>query len=249
MRSIWRFPLELDERMTVRMPAGARILHAAVNAAGVPCLWAEVDTEAPLRDRRMTCVGTGGWLPDGRGPHIATFLTDVDGDEYVFHLYDEPRHDPVTGLQAREAFAQLLAGLPVGSGPVSVVIMALDDFPRVVEEFGDHAGQSLLMETASRVRSVLGGRADGEAARVGEDEFAVLLAGVGLERGRAVAETLLAELALPHALGDGITVSYSAGVATFWAGLPAEPAYQAAEEALAEARAAGGGQVAARWRP
>lgn len=34
-----------------------------------------------IRVRRLSSFGTGGSLPPNRGPHLATFLTDVDGDE------------------------------------------------------------------------------------------------------------------------------------------------------------------------
>lgn len=87
MRTIWKYTLKLAQDMTVPMPEGARILHGGVSA-GVPCLWAEVESEAEPVPRRFAAFGTGGWMPEGLGPHIATFDVALGGIPSVWHLYE-----------------------------------------------------------------------------------------------------------------------------------------------------------------
>ncbi len=80
MRTIFKFRLETAR---IRMSAGAKIIHLGVDPMGHPCVWAEVETEAPLVNRRLAIVGTGQPLPEG-GKHIGSYLDAP----FVWHVYD-----------------------------------------------------------------------------------------------------------------------------------------------------------------
>lgn len=69
----------------VQMPKGARILSLKVQR-GQPCVWALVDPNAPLVQRHLAVYGTGFEVPAEPGRFVDTFL--VDGDNFVFHLFD-----------------------------------------------------------------------------------------------------------------------------------------------------------------
>jgi len=61
--TIWKFTLELRSQQTIKMPLGAKILCAQTQREMV-CLWATVNPDAPLSDRRFVIAGTGHVAPD-----------------------------------------------------------------------------------------------------------------------------------------------------------------------------------------
>lgn len=110
-------------------------------------------------------------------------------------------HDDLTGLSNRTAFFDRLAHrLNVadrrGTG-LAVLFLDLDDFKAVNDTLGHAAGDRLLIEVARRITGEL--RAGDTAARVGGDEFLVLLDDV---------PTSAAALAVAHRIGDGLRAPY-----------------------------------------
>ena len=88
MRTIWKFPFEgteLSGIIEIKMPLEAEVIHAC-KQNGVYCLWAIVDTEAPIRVRRFHIISTGFPLQEGSHSHhhIATIL---DGPN-VWHVFE-----------------------------------------------------------------------------------------------------------------------------------------------------------------
>ena len=78
--TIWKFPLQT----TTPMPKGARLLAVQVQG-GCPCVWAEVDPNAPLVGRRLANIGTG-W--DGALDEGLSYVGTYQIGPLVFHLYD-----------------------------------------------------------------------------------------------------------------------------------------------------------------
>jgi hypothetical protein len=86
MKTIWKFPLEVTDVQTVRMPRGARILCVQVQS-GVPCLWAEVDPKAETELRTLRIYGTGHPMAEGeQRNYVGTF--QLVGMGLVFHVYE-----------------------------------------------------------------------------------------------------------------------------------------------------------------
>lgn len=88
--TIWKFRLALEtldhQSVTVlAMPTGARVLSAAFQASDLQ-IWAAVNPEAKLQNRRFAVVGTG--LP--AAPEIITgrFVGTVFFQGLVFHVFD-----------------------------------------------------------------------------------------------------------------------------------------------------------------
>jgi diguanylate cyclase (GGDEF)-like protein len=92
-------------------------------------------------------------------------------------LHHKAYHDSLTGLANRAFFSQSVAlrlESADASGLVPVVLFIdIDDFKIVNDTLGHAAGDSLLASVAERIQAVL--RAGDLAARIGGDEFAVLL--------------------------------------------------------------------------
>lgn len=99
---------------------------------------------------------------------------------------DELRHqslsDPLTGVFNRRYFDLMLAHLHEQSRrqrPSILVIIDLNDFKSINDEFGHHSGDRVLREAAAYLRSRI--RATDIVARLGGDEFALILTNMAPE--------------------------------------------------------------------
>ncbi len=86
MNAIWKFGLTLEDAQAVMMPKGAEVLHVTAQH-NHPCLWARVDTDADLEQRRFFTHGTGHQVVAKAGKHVGTYL--LDGGALVFHVFEE----------------------------------------------------------------------------------------------------------------------------------------------------------------
>ncbi|MDO4230650.1 MAG: EAL domain-containing protein [Lautropia sp.] len=103
-------------------------------------------------------------------------LTDVTEQKQAeHHLMRESQHDKLTGALNRHglerAATRALASARVGQ--LAICYLDLDRFKVLNDVFGHQAGDAVLMDVVRRLRSRLG--ADVEIARMGGDEFAMLL--------------------------------------------------------------------------
>ncbi|WP_439393657.1 putative bifunctional diguanylate cyclase/phosphodiesterase [Bradyrhizobium sp. PMVTL-01] len=89
---------------------------------------------------------------------------------------DLARHDPLTGLPNRRLFDEKLdacLGLASDTHQVAVLMLGLDGFKRIKDTHGHAAGDKALCEFANRVADIL--RKDGVLARIGGEEFGIVL--------------------------------------------------------------------------
>jgi hypothetical protein len=84
---VWKFPIEYNDEIEVKMPAGARLLHVA-EQYDAPCIWALVDPSADRVTRRFRLAGTGHPIniPMNKLVHVGTLL--IRGGQLVFHLFE-----------------------------------------------------------------------------------------------------------------------------------------------------------------
>jgi diguanylate cyclase (GGDEF)-like protein len=87
----------------------------------------------------------------------------------------EVSHDGLTGLANRAMFRDRLTAALAANGPVSVLLIDLDDFKAVNDLLGHRVGDRLLITMAGLLRAGTGD--DHLPVRVGGDEFAVLMTG------------------------------------------------------------------------
>ncbi|WP_068186288.1 bifunctional diguanylate cyclase/phosphodiesterase [Mycobacterium sp. UM_CSW] len=129
--------------------------------------------------------------------------------------------DELTGLPNRRSLATALTGLPdsAPAGPLSapgtprraLLLLHLYEFDEINDSVGQHFGDELLRDVAHRLARCV--RREDLLARVGEDEFAILLGeGSDVIAARAQAGRLLEALSEPFAL-DPITVQVDARIA------------------------------------
>jgi diguanylate cyclase (GGDEF)-like protein/PAS domain S-box-containing protein len=151
---------------------------------------------------------------DGEGApqHLIAQLQDTTGQR---RLEDELRRltvrDHLTGLHNRrhleERLEQRLAHLRRHGGEAALLFLDLDAFKAVNDTLGHAAGDRLLCDVADTLRARL--RATDVVARIGGDEFAILLDAGDRAAAEHVAEDLRAQL---ERGGDGVRVSIGAAL-------------------------------------
>jgi diguanylate cyclase (GGDEF)-like protein len=121
--------------------------------------------------------------------------------------------DPMTGLANRRELVRSLAEAIEAKRPGVLLLLDLDHFKRVNDLHGHLAGDQLLTIVAEALTRAAPNAAC--CARIGGDEFAVLLDGEGSRAAEKVAEAILSRLATPvFAGGSQLQVSASIGLAS-----------------------------------
>ncbi len=158
-------------------------------------------------------------------------------------------HDDLTGLANRPAFwdrlTHRLDQADRRDAPFAVLFFDLDGFKVVNDTLGHAAGDQLLVEVARRITGLL--RAGDTAARVGGDEFLVLLDEVADDDAAlTVAQRLNDALNTPYEIGGRtFTTTSSTGVAVGPHGFTtADAVVAAADGAMYVAKRRGGGTCA-----
>jgi diguanylate cyclase (GGDEF)-like protein len=133
--------------------------------------------------------------------------------------------DPLTGVGNRLAWDEAVAMVDEqGAEPVSVIIADLDGLKRANDERGHDVGDALIRAAADAISGEV--RESDLVARIGGDEFGVLLTGASRERCRITARRIARAVA-EHPPVDGVPLAVSIG----WAGTPEVPTVGEAERA------------------
>lgn|GEM_PF-5030162 len=146
-------------------------------------------------------------------------------------------HDPLTGLANRALFAAMLQAAALRAERAescgAVLFADLDDFKQINDSRGHAFGDEVLRAVADRFQGNV--RRSDLVARVGGDEFAILLGDRGDEPdAEHVADKLREAFALPLLLSDGalIRIGVSIGVARFGSAAEAAAVVARADAAM-----------------
>lgn len=164
-------------------------------------------------------------------------------------LHAASQTDPLTDLPNRrhmiERLEAELTRIDRHGGGFALIMVDIDHFKAINDEFGHAAGDMALVETARLLRQNL--RAHDLCARWGGEEFLILLTQTDREQAQIVAEKLrllVANLRLPHRQHD-IRLTLSLGVTAHQPGWTADACIQTADDALYAAKRAGRNRWAA----
>lgn len=196
---------------TVVMPWAAAVAGLALTGA------ASLDGAVPEAALLPALLGTGTYLvrvgaaalrryAPGPGPPLSWF----------------PGTDELTGLANRQELARMLSGegdrLPARRHPAGrpeqiwLLLADIDRFKEINEALGHEAGDLVLTEVSRRFRTTL--REGQVLARLGADEFAVVLPGAGRDGAVRVARSLRQVLIEPIEVdGQRLHVRASVGLA------------------------------------
>lgn len=155
-------------------------------------------------------------------------------------------HDSLTGVANRASFRARLAGaLAAGERDLAVAFCDLDQFKPVNDRHGHEAGDAVLVEAAARLRAAL--RSGDQIARMGGDEFTILLHNVSHPAAAALlSERLLEAMRRPFAVrGEAVDIGLSVGVVLVddVDSPTADGILARADAALYEVKRAGGGRA------
>ncbi len=114
-------------------------------------------------------------------------------------------HDSLTGAYNRAYFGQQMERMDERRYlPVSMIVCDVDDLKQVNDKFGHAAGDEVLVRSASIVKSSV--RATDIVARIGGDEFAVILPNTDVESARRICERIRHRVELDGSLRTRLSV-------------------------------------------
>jgi diguanylate cyclase (GGDEF)-like protein len=186
----------------------AHLDSRAGQVAGTPLDEPEAIVCVPLVARGMV-IGAMSLYREGEGEVFSDFefeLAQRFGDAAALaienartrsELRELSRRDELTGLLNRRGFNDILAtALADGKRqetPVALVLIDLDDFKRINDQYGHYAGDEVLCQVGAQLARAA--RDSDSVCRVGGDEFAVVLAGAGSREAEIVAGRIKQALA------------------------------------------------------
>jgi diguanylate cyclase (GGDEF)-like protein/PAS domain S-box-containing protein len=181
---------------------------------------------------------------DGSPRHFISQLQDISERKRLeAHTYELANRDPITSLYNRRRFEEELRRAIVrcreGDESAALLLLDLDRFKTVNDSDGHIAGDRLIRMVGQTLDERIA--APDIAARVGGDEFAVILRNIDLPQARAVAE----ELRLAIAAADTErTTTASLGLCRLHGDVPdAETCFRAVDRAMYRAKGQGRDRV------
>jgi diguanylate cyclase (GGDEF)-like protein len=141
------------------------------------------------------------------------------------HQRDIANRDPLTGVGNRRHFDATLnlelarRGRPASSrrggdeSPLALLIVDLDDFKGINDNYGHPVGDAVLCQVAERIQSIL--RSTDTLTRIGGDEFAVIAPGAHGEGARLMAQAICTAVGSHYSDSGTPAPSASVGWAIF----------------------------------
>lgn len=101
--------------------------------------------------------------------------------------------DSLTGTYNRRSLLTILDAHQKNSDPLTVMVLDIDDFKRINDQFGHVVGDEVICTVVDAIKLLL--KADHILARIGGEEFAVVLSNVSREESYTLAETIVSTVA------------------------------------------------------
>ena len=183
------------------------------------------------------------------GVFVASYVAAGDPEgRQLAALAEASRRDTLTSLPNRRAFEEELAREAARAArslaPLAVAVLDVDRFKSVNDQHGHAAGDEVLRAVAACVAGAL--RGGDLVARIGGEEFALLLPGADLAKAAEIAERVRATIAAApmKAGGRSLSITTSLGCAAWTPGETTAALLARADARLYEAKQAGRDRVA-----
>ena len=200
----WRHARAL-RRFGVRAAVAAPILSGAGQLLGVLALHYREGQMPRAEDQSLLTMAS----------RLAAIA--IEQKHLARRLVFQANHDEMTGLPNRlQLIERVEAGIAAaGSGVVAVLFLDLDRFKQINDALGHAAGDQLLKKVGERLRGMMG--AADLVARMGGDEFAIMLTGLdSVETALAKPGEFIEAMRRPFVVDDReVFATASIGVSTF----------------------------------
>ncbi|BCJ42175.1 hypothetical protein GCM10010168_64470 [Actinoplanes ianthinogenes] len=218
----------MRERLEVLLgdPAGVLRLQCRVRASSGHYRWFDFTASNQMANPALTGV-------------VINARDISENRAFQERLAHEAQHDPLTGLPNRRRMQDALSS-SLRRDPVAVLFVDLDGFKPVNDVHGHEAGDELLRQVAERLSGCI--RAGDVLARVGGDEFVVLMPGVlSQDDVAATANRVRTVVEMPFRIA-GQQIGIGASVGVHMAGPAEDPdsALRAADHAMYQIKRSGG---------
>ena len=218
------------------------------------------ETEDRQRVLRGLDLGVNDYLmrPVDRNELIARVRTQVRRKRYVDHLKDNLQAsiemavvDALTGLNNRRFleshFASLLDEAVHKDKPLSLMILDIDHFKLVNDNYGHDAGDEVLKAFGARIKRVV--RVADLICRMGGEEFVVVMPNTSIDLAEVIAERIRSSIQGARfqidASGRSIPVTVSIGLADRRNDVTPDVVYKRADKALYRAKTEGRNRISA----
>ncbi|AGZ45168.1 sensor domain-containing diguanylate cyclase [Actinoplanes friuliensis] len=220
-------------------------------------LLTERDGVLRLQTRILNATGKATWFEftasnQMQNPALTGIVINArdisENRAFQERLHHEATHDALTGLPNRRRMQDAL-GTSLEDDAVAVLFVDLDGFKPVNDAHGHEAGDELLRQVADRLSTCV--REGDVLARVGGDEFVVLMPGVTAQ---ADADTMSTRVRLAverpfQVLGNEVVIGASVGVHLATPSDDPDQALRAADHAMYAVKHLGGGRRAVSDQP
>ncbi|VXC37261.1 Diguanylate cyclase [Pseudomonas sp. 8AS] len=168
---------------------------------------------------------TGNVVKNAQGEAVKMMgvVRDITEEKaWASQMHQLAHHDPLTGLPNRLLFEDRLRNALErarrNATRVALVFIDLNGFKAINDALGHAAGDQVLIATAQKLKGAL--RESDSVARIGGDEFVVILEGLALggsleEEARQIGEKILGALATPFGSENPQRIGASLGIAVF----------------------------------
>ncbi|MFU2489556.1 diguanylate cyclase domain-containing protein [Thauera sp. WH-1] len=220
----------LDSILARAAPLGGVVMQIVLGLSIAGILIASILARAITRPINALSNAVECFADDGRGPALPVRRQDEIGvlarrfaelrtkvAQQMGELEHLAQHDPLTDLPNRALFDDrmrvALAAARRDESRLALLFIDLDDFKPINDRFGHAAGDRVLKGVAARIRQNI--RESDTAARIGGDEFVILLRSVqSVDDAARVVQKIDEAIGQPFELdGHRLRVSASIGVA------------------------------------
>jgi diguanylate cyclase (GGDEF)-like protein len=200
----------------------------------------EQEFRVVLRDGRQRCIRATGIVKrdaEGRPTGFVGTNTDVtDQRRLALEASYRASHDQLTGLLNRSEFEthlrELVEAARSDGSANALLYVDLDEFKLVNDTGGHAAGDEVLRQVAKLMREAV--RSDDTVARIGGDEFALLVSSISAGEAQRLAQGLCDALDRYRYLGDGHRLRVGASIGV----VPVDARWTSAEAVMKAADAA-----------